>query len=287
MTSKRLLITGSKGFTGQHLSREAEAYGYTCCFLDGDITDASLVASHVQQIQPTHVIHLAAISAVTHHDPLDFYRVNLLGTQNLLEALQNLPNPVQRVLLASSANVYGHVECNAISEGLTPKPVNHYAISKLAMELMAATFAGKLPIILVRPFNYTGVGHDDRFVIPKIIDHFARKAPLIELGNITVEREYNDVRTVCEAYLRLLEKGVVGEIYNICSGRALTIQQVIATLEALSGHRVQVQVNPDFVRANEIQRVAGDPTKLVQRIGQLEWPTLEETLGWMLAKTQR
>lgn len=280
---KRLLITGVNGFTGKHLVAAANAQGYQCHALRADLTDPQSLNEEIARVQPSQVIHLAGISAVTHPDPLDFYRVNLMGTQNLLQALNQLPQKPARILLASSANVYGHIAAGELSENQPPKPVNHYAISKLGMEYMAATFSTQLPIVLVRPFNYTGVGHDDRFVIPKIVDHFQRKAPIIELGNLTVEREYNDVRTVCDVYLSLLGKGQVGEVYNICSGRTVTIKQVVSTLENISGHRIEVKVNPDFLRANEIQKISGNPHKLEACTGLLQWPTLQDTLTWMLA----
>lgn len=278
---KRLLITGVNGFTGEHLVAAATEQGYQCHALQADLTDPQSLNAEIVRVQPSQVIHLAGISAVTHPDPLDFYRVNLMGTQNLLQALGQLVKRPTRILLASSANVYGHMAAGELSEDQLAKPVNHYAISKLGMELMAATFSPQLPIVLVRPFNYTGVGHDDRFVIPKIVDHFQRKAPVIELGNLNVEREYNDVRTVCKAYLDLLNKGQLGEIYNLCSGRTVTINQVVSTLEEISGHRIEVKVNPQFLRANEIQKISGNPQKIEACIGQLKWPSLQETLGWM------
>lgn len=277
----RLLLTGFNGFTGVHLLREAAAQGFKCFALDADITNANQVREQVAAISPSHVIHLAGISAVTHHHPLDFYQVNVLGSQNLLEALAGLSEKPQKIIMASSANVYGHVDTGVIGEDLEPRPVNHYAISKLAMELMAATFGSQLPIVNVRPFNYTGVGHDTRFVIPKIIVHFKSGAATIELGNLNVEREYNDVRTVCQAYMRLLAHGEPGQTYNLCSGRAITIRQIIDLMQQISGHKIQVKINPAFVRTNEIAKITGNPEKLKQCVGDLNWPPLIDTLSWM------
>lgn len=279
--SKRLLITGADGFTGRHLSLAAEAAGYEVFPLAVDLTDRQAVVEGVRAIGPSHVVHLAAISAVTHDDALALYQVNVLGTQHLLDALIALNTTPERILLASSANVYGNVDLAFIPETLCPQPVNHYAISKLAMEHLAQTYAARLPLLIVRPFNYTGVGHDDRFVIPKIVDHFVQGAPVIELGNLFVEREYNDVRGVCARYLALLDQGHIGDTYNICSGRTATLQSVIDTLSAISGHSLEVHVNPAFVRANEIKTLAGDPTRLNDLVGDLPWPALEDTLRWM------
>jgi nucleoside-diphosphate-sugar epimerase len=277
-----LLITGADGFTGQHLTLAAQAAGYRVHPLVADITDAAAVMDEVAAITPTHLIHLAAISAVTHKDEAAIYRVNLFGTINLLNALAALPYQLGKVLLVSSANVYGNTTQSPITEDCCPIPVNHYAISKLAMEYMAATFTDKLPIVIARPFNYTGVGHDGRFVIPKLIQHFAQRAPTIALGNLQVEREFNDVRTVCNAYLKLLTQGKTGQAYNICSGRGVSLQTVINTLCDLTNHTPEIIVNPDFVRPNEVHRLCGSPTKLEACTGILGHPTLRETLEWML-----
>ena len=161
--------------------------------------------------------------------------------------------------------------------------MNHYAMSKLAMEYMSATFAERLPLVIVRPFNYTGVGHDARFAIPKLVEHVVQRAASIELGNLNVEREFNDVRTVCEAYLRLLQLGQPGQTYNVCSGRPVSLTSVIDALKHITGHDLQVKVNPAFVRANEVHRLCGSPAKLEACIGPLQHPPLEETLRWMLS----
>lgn len=278
----RLLLTGAEGFTGRHLTVAAQAAGYAVVGLKADLTDAAAVAAEVAAVAPTHVVHLAAISAVTHADELAFYQVNLFGSLNLLKALAALPMAPQKVLLASSANVYGNQGGAAIAETVCPKPVNNYAMSKLAMEHMAATYADKLPLVMTRPFNYTGVGHDLRFVIPKIFDHFVRKAPVIELGNLDVYREYNDVRQVCDVYLKLLDCGVAGEIYNVCSGRAVSLREVLALMNEISGWQPVVRVNPAFVRANEIHTLAGSPEKLTACIGPLSGGDLRSLLEWMV-----
>lgn len=280
--TKRILLTGAVGFTGGHLIKASEQVGYEVYPLGADLTDAPSVATEVTRISPDFVIHLAGISAVTHSDEEEFYRVNLFGTQNLLNALVKLHKQPQRVILASSSNVYGNAPVSPIGESTCPAPVNHYAISKLAMERLASMFIDRLPLVIVRPFNYTGVGHDARFVIPKLIDHFNRNAPSIDLGNLDVEREFNDVRTVCEIYLRLLKSGVAGQIYNICSGRPISLRMAIDTLKSITRHDIQVNVNPNFVRSNEVHRLCGDPTKLEACIGKLNHPSLEETLRWML-----
>jgi len=279
----KLLLTGAAGFTGQHFAEAARQAGYEVHPLSADLTGAKAVAAETAAVAPDFVVHLAAISAITHTDEEAFYRVNLFGTQNLLKALLALPKAPKRVLLVSSSNVYGNVRISPIDESICPVPVNHYAISKLAMERLAGMFADRLALVIVRPFNYTGMGHDARFVIPKLIEHFNRRATTVELGNLDVEREFNDVRSVCEAYLRLLKQGQPGQTYNVCSGRPVSLQSVIDALKHITGHDLQIKVNPDFVRANEVHRLCGNPAKLEACIGPLQHPPLEETLRWMLS----
>ena len=281
----RLLLTGAHGFTAHHLGQAAVAAGHEVLSFDADLTDADAVSAAVAKIQPTHVLHLAAISAVTHGDATEIYAVNVVGTVNLLTAIRDAAgrsNRIERVVLASSANVYGNATCSPIPESCAPSPLNHYACSKLAMEHMAATFADDLPIVLARPFNYTGPGHDDRFVIPKLIAAFAQREDRVELGNLDVEREFNDVRMVVAAYFGLLARGVVGETYNICSGLGYSLRQMVATLESITGHQMELASNPAFVRANEVMRLVGDPSKVQSLISDLPANDLPDLLAWML-----
>ena len=278
----RLLVTGADGFTGRHFAAAARACGHEVFALQANLNDKAVLQAEVAQAAPDAVVHLAAISFVGHADASAFYNVNVIGTLNLLEALAALPLPPRSVLLASSANVFGNCEQSPITEAQLPAPVNHYAMSKLAMEHMARTYADRLPLFFVRPFNYTGPGQDASFVIPKLVAHFARRAEAVELGNLDVEREFNDVRFVCEAYLQLLQKAVPGEVYNICTGQPVALRAVLALLTEITGHQLQVKVNPAFVRQNEIHRLCGSPQKLVGAVGEIASPTLADTLRWML-----
>ena len=282
----RILLTGSAGFTGHHFRTSAIAAGHEVWSLTADLTDKSALADEVARSKPDAMVHLAAISFVDHADNSAFYAVNVVGSMNLLSALVALPRKPSRVLLASSANVYGNCHASPISEDQAPAPVNHYAMSKLAMEHMARTYSDRLPLLLTRPFNYTGAGQAPSFLIPKLVDHFARRVPQIELGNLHVEREFNDVRMVCDAYLALLHKGVPGEVYNVCSGQPYTLQAVIAALEELTGHHMQVNVSPAFVRANEVHRLCGNPDKLRACTGPRPVYALKDTLSSMLASAR-
>lgn len=281
-----ILLTGSDGFTGRHFTDLALSNGHRVMPLVADLTDRGAVQRQVLELAPDAVLHLAAISFVGHSDDNAFYAVNVVGTMNLLSALVQLQQAPRSVLLASSANVYGNCEASPIVETQPTAPVNHYAMSKLAMEHMARTYADRLPLIIPRPFNYTGPGQTANFVIPKLVDHFARRALTVELGNLHVEREFNDVQMVCSAYLDLLGCGAPGETYNICSGRPYTLQHVIDVLTSISGHKMEVVVNPAFVRASEVHRLCGSPGKLLMLLSQhgssLQDLPIEDTLRRML-----
>jgi nucleoside-diphosphate-sugar epimerase len=278
-----ILLTGADGFTGQHFAKAAQERGYSVLALQSDLTDIAALEMELADASFDYVVHLAGISAVTHTDLQDIYAVNLFGTLNLLNVLTASLQSLTKVILVSSANVYGRSTISPIDETVCPAPVNHYAMSKLAMEHMARAHHAELPLLVVRPFNYTGVGHDERFVIPKMVNHFARGLPEIELGNMQVEREFNDVRTIVQVYLDLLERGQPGETYNVCSGRPFSLETVLAMLGEITGHSVTARVNPDFVRSNELQRLCGNPAKLEACIGNLSHPPLECTLEWMLS----
>ena len=282
----KILLTGADGFTGRFFKAHAASAGCEVVPLLADLTDRDALQKQVLKNAPDVVVHLAAISFVGHADANAFYAVNVVGTTNLLAALAQLPKPPHRVLLASSANVYGNCEQSPIVENQTPAPVNHYAMSKLAMEHMARTFGDRLNLIITRPFNYTGPGQSADFLIPKLVEHFARKAPSIALGNLNVEREFNDVLMVCNAYLQLLQFGEPSETYNVCSGQPYKLQHVMDTLSSITGHQPQVEVSPVFFRANEVHRLCGSPAKLQALLaahgGRLINPPLKDTLQRML-----
>jgi nucleoside-diphosphate-sugar epimerase len=284
---KSILLTGADGFTGQHFSKAAIDRGYLVHTLASDLLDAEALASELSSTAFDYIVHLAAISAVTHSDELALYQVNLFGTLNLLRALVLQTPAPAKVLIASSANIYGNASESPISELATPAPVNHYAMSKLATEYMLEQHQAQLPLIIVRPFNYTGPGQDDRFVIPKLVDHFINRKAQVELGNVSVEREFNDVRSVCDTYLELLTHGEAREIYNICSGTTYSLTQVVKILSRLTGHDIEIQVNPRFVRKNEVHCLSGNPAKLEACLGDLKHRSLEETLEWMLSSAVR
>lgn len=292
--TKRVLLTGSRGFTGRYLRETLVAQGYDVVGLinEGqpeaservaDITNAGSMRDLTAELMPDYVIHLAAITFVPHNDASAIYATNTIGTLNLLESLAALPRCPRRVILASSANVYGNANLEFIDETVPPAPLNHYAASKLAMEAVASVFRDQLPCVITRPFNYTGPGQAPHFLVPKIVNHFAARADRIELGNLDIERDFLDVRSVSSIYAKLLDcVKAEGGIVNVCSGRGTTLRAIIAKLEKITGHTMEVAVNPEFVRASDIKRLVGTNSRLRALVG--EWPDyrLDETLRDML-----
>ncbi len=291
----RALLTGCHGFTGRYVAAELEGAGYEVVGLahDGEppregvlranLLDRAAVRRAVGEARPDVVVHLAAISFVAHGDVDEIYRVNILGTRNLLEALAECGHKPRSVVLASSANIYGNAKVEPITEDAPPAPANDYAVSKLAMEYMARLWMDRLPITLVRPFNYTGVGQSENFLIPKIVAHFKRGEKTIELGNTDVARDFSDVRDVARAYAAIVAKAPAGETINICSGVAHSLHDVLDMMAAIAGYRIEVRFNPAFARSHEVQRLVGSNARLRALSGFVPSIPLRETLAWMHA----
>jgi nucleoside-diphosphate-sugar epimerase len=295
---KTALVTGAAGFTGRHTTVALRERGYKVIgiaerrtqgtdLIACDLTNASATKLAVRRAKPDLVVHLAAVSFVGHDDPFAFYRVNLFATLNLLVALAALEVAPSKVLIASSATVYGIPALESINESVCPAPVNHYATSKLAMEHMVRTWFDRLPIVITRPFNYTGPGQSDQFLVPKIVEHFRRRAPVIELGNLEVSRDFSDVEEVVAAYILLLESSARSEIVNVCSGRAIPLREVLSMMCSLAGYQIEVRVKPELVRQNEILRLVGDNTKLKNLVRFAPSRPFLETLQRMYAARPR
>ncbi|SJM88973.1 GDP-mannose 4,6-dehydratase [Crenothrix polyspora] len=293
----KALITGINGFTGRYLAIELQKSGYEVFGIShsntaeiagvksiytGDLNDTGQIVRIIQTVQPDVVVHLAAITFVAHGDIDAIYRTNVLGTRCLLEALVTAGDSIKAVLLASSANVYGNAQGGLLAETTPFAPANDYAVSKVAMEYVAQLYKSRLPITIVRPFNYTGAGQAEHFLIPKIVEHYAKHKAVIELGNLEVARDFSDVRTVASIYKRLLETPKsISDIFNVCSGKSYTLLEVINLMNKISGYNIEVRVNPDFVRANEVKILQGDRKQLENIMGSIEDIPLETTLRWM------
>lgn len=290
--NKRLLITGAEGFTGRHLEvyfaeNGVKVYGSVYApdekpnHIKCDLNDQEEVRSLVREVKPDYVIHTAALSFVGEKNKTSIYRTNVLGTENLLNALIESEHKPEKVILASSATVYGEQGAEVLVETMCPRPVNHYGCSKLAMEHIAANYYSKLDILIVRPFNYTGQGQAEHFLIPKIVKAYQSGAESIELGNLDVSREFNDVRDVCTVYHRLLQNKHSSEVVNLCSGKAIALMDIIEMMNQISRREMEVRVNPDFVRKNEIKTLRGDTDKLQKIVEDTMSFDIYETLEWM------
>ena len=305
LASKRVLITGIDSFTGTHLSSYLvelgyEVYGTTlsigndgfslgCKHSDSkmsniyrcDITNRDDILYVLEKVKPNFIIHLSAIASPAHGDSSEFYKVNTVGAINLLDTLVELEMTPQKIILVSSATVYGNQGIEILDESLCPQPANHYGVSKYAMESLAKNYFNRLNIIITRPFNYTGVSQSENFLIPKIVNHFREEKKVIELGNLDVSREFNDIDFVCKVYCRLLESTIESEVVNICSGRGVKLLDIIDVMNEISGYKIEVKVNPLFIRKDEIKSLTGSPTKLFNLIGTVEQKELKNTLKGM------
>jgi nucleoside-diphosphate-sugar epimerase len=298
----RVLITGISGFTGQYVSQHLIAKGYEVYGIVSSkgtaeklrtgaekgiypclLTDRATLGKVLLEVQPEYIIHLAAISFVGHSDRDAMYTTNVVGTENLLEAVEQNVKIIKRIIVASSANVYGNNEKNNLSETEVFSPMNHYAISKVAMEHMVTLYKHRLPVVVTRPFNYTGIGQSDKFLVPKIISHFKNKHSVIELGNLDVARDISDVRYVSEVYGELLvADSIDGSVFNVCSGNAVSLEEILDIAKLKTGHDIEIVVNPSFVRTNELKRLSGDNVKLTSMLKSVKQYDLDATLEWML-----
>ena len=266
MSSRRVFITGIEGFTGRYLERYLRGLGYEVSggalspsaphharfdLLDKDSIKAAFGAKF------DYIIHLAAVSFAM-ADPAEIKNANEIGTLNLLDALSAVK--FKKAIFASSASVYGGGDA-PMSESSALNPQSVYAESKIFMEEQIARSG--LPFIIARPFNYTGAGQSENFLIPKIVRHFKDKASAIKLGNLTPKREYNDINDVVRIYAQLLELKTDGEIFNIGSGKAYSIEQILQILRRLSGRDIAVQSDAKFIRANDPALLVCDTAKML------------------------
>ena len=293
---KKVLITGIDGFTGVYLEDLLTKAGYDVYGLVYpkssskkhvvcNIAEKAGLTSAFLSIKPDYIIHLAGISFVPHSDLKQIYDINFFGSLNILDALLETGVTPDKIVIASSANVYGNPAVEVIDESVCPVPVNHYANSKLAMEFMTRNYFDRLNILITRPFNYTGVGQGGQFLIPKIVTHFKDRKKEIELGNLDVVRDFSDVRFVAKVYQKLMECRATSEIVNICSGTGISLLEIIDTMNAMAGYEINTVKNPLFVRMNEVKTLIGSNRKLLSLIGEQKTDHFEDTLRWMFNGT--
>jgi len=287
-----VLVTGAGGFVGTRLVPRLEAEGHTVTAhdLDVDITDADAVDRAFARAKPNAVIHLAAQSSVAASlaDPEGSFRINYLGTRNVLAAAQQ-HGPGARILVISSGDLYdqGDADARPRRESDPLHPNSPYAKGKAAAEQWATCEAERgADIVRIRAFNHTGAGQTDRFVA----SHFARQICDIErgtqpsslrVGNLDSVRDFLDVDDVIEAYRLLLNPAVPADIYNVASGKPITIGEILETLIDHSSVRPTIEVDPDLFRPTD--RLVGDATRLREATGWEPRIPFSSTLEGLLA----
>lgn len=290
----RALITGGKGFVGQWLGAHLKDRGDDVAVIDieTDVADGAAVRRVMADIRPDAVYHLAAMTHVgeSWENPSQVLRVNVVGTAEILASARALPvSP--RVLVVSSAEVYGVVapERLPLGEDTPTAPASPYAASKLAAEVVAlqAWRGYGQPVIVVRPFNHIGPGQSPIFFVPafakRIVEARRSGASSLRVGTLTTRRDFTDVRDVVMAYRLLIEKGIPGEIYNVCSGRDVAMSEVAAQLLELAGTELALVTDPELVRPVDVPVLRGDASRLHAVTGWKPVIPLATTLADVLA----
>jgi len=285
----RALVTGARGFVGSWLTAHLLESGDDVVAIDHEveITDGEAVRAAVNDAAPEVVYHLAALTNVgrSWNDPSEVLRVNSIGTLLVLEAARSCSHP-PRVLVTSSAEVYGAVpeELLPVTEDVPLAPVTPYAASKVAAEYLGvqANLAYGLPVLRTRPFNHVGPGQSAAFVVSalaqRIVEARRSGADSILVGNLTARRDLTDVRDVVRAYRLLAERGVAGEVYNVCSGRDIAIADVAMQMQSLAGVELRFEVDPSLSRPVDVPVVRGDFAKLRAATGWEPQIGLDRTL---------
>lgn len=307
MDSVRILVTGGSGFVGSHLIKELQSQGYTDIYattfssasmtlLDADhvitvdLTDTMATEGLIANLKPDWIFHLASFSFVGK----SFERgrellTNNIGLQiNLLESVrQHSPN--SRILTVGSAEEYGVVDTkyDVIDEQCPLNPVNPYAVSKVAQDLLAGSYflSYRMNIVRARPFNHIGPGQVDEFVIPS----FAKQIVAIErgeqqalqVGNLDAIRDFTSVTDMVRAYIVLMKSGETGQIYNIGSGFGRTIREVLSTLMEISSAAITLHTDTSRLRPLDVPRMVADNRK-IRALGWEPTVPLEEELQRIL-----
>jgi GDP-4-dehydro-6-deoxy-D-mannose reductase len=297
----RFLITGSTGFVGRHLTALLQSEGHEVAGLGlgsgadyaVDVRDREAVVAAASDCRPDGVFHLAAIAFVpaANADPVAADAVNHAGTANVLDAAAAAG---ARVLVVSTGAVYGTLDPSRLpaDEATELRPQDAYAASKAAAEHACIERAGRQEIIRVRPFNHAGPGQAPQYVCSDFASQIAeceagRRAARIEVGDLSAERDFTDVRDVVRAYLLAWERGLAGEVYNVCSGRAIAISWILDTLVSMARIDVVVEVRAERLRASDVSRAYGSFAKLEAATGWRPRIPLERTLTDVLDDWRR
>ena len=307
------LVTGAGGFVGNYLVQELLGehahVGATklpkefikcknCEILDLDMTYAYEVRKLLGLYRPAQIYHLAAQSSValSWTDPELTVDVNLKGTLHLLNAVRAVENYHPRILLIGSSEEYGYLREGAcpVKEQETLHPANIYAVTKVCQNMIGNIYAKAygMDILMVRAFNHIGVGQAPTFVAADFALQIAEmeaglRPPLMQVGNLEAKRDFSDVRDIVRAYRLLMQHGCSGETYNVGSGRAVSIRELLEILVSYSTESIVIEQDPARIRPAEISCIQADIQKLQAVTGWKPEFTLEETLRTMLDHNRR
>jgi len=284
----KALIIGASGFVGRHLTTHLERCGDEVVGLDRetDVTDLDAVTRALVQSRPDAIYHLAALSHVgdSWRNPEAYTRVNVVGTQHVLDAARVVV-PEATIVLVSSADVYGALEevDLPVREDHVVSPLSPYAASKVEAERLGLAAARRGQAVMVtRPFNHLGPGQGANFMVPSFLARLRAAASSgdreIVVGDLNARRDFLDVRDVVRAYRLVVEDGVAGEIYNIASGRDISVQDVATALAQRVAPGVGFRVDPALLRPVEVPVLRGDASKLTLATGWTPRYSLDDTL---------
>ncbi|HUZ20879.1 MAG TPA: GDP-mannose 4,6-dehydratase [Acidimicrobiales bacterium] len=283
----RAFLTGASGFVGGWLARHLREQGDDVAGLEPgrDIGDAGALRGDLQAAAPDVVYHLAGLAHVglSWDEPGETFRVNALGTLNLVEAALACARP-PRIMLISSAEVYGRGDGTPLAEDAPLRPVSPYASSKVAAEFVGlqAFLGNGLEVVRARPFNHVGPGQADSFVVSALARRIAEAERAgggeVRIGNLTAARDFTDVRDVVSAYRLLATAGVPGEVYNVCSGSAITTEELFRRMVAMAKVPIEPVQDPSLFRPVDVPVLLGDGTRLTALTGWRPEIPLDSTL---------
>lgn len=275
----KALVTGASGFVGHHLIRELENHDteLTCVttskwdgagskWVESDLRDVDSITSLINDVKPDEIYHLAALSRPTGNDYREYFDVNLYGTLNVLNAARNCESSV---LVVGSAYAYGK-QSGPITEECALNPVNVYGASKAAQDALACSYSFDSKVIRVRPFNHTGEGQSEDFLVPGLIKRVlaAEKSDSIHIGNVSSVRDFLDVRDVVKAYRVLMRETSSSDVYNVCSGSGLSVDEIFSVVKECINRELSYKTSEELVRATDIEILVGKNTKLAR---QTDW----------------
>jgi GDP-4-dehydro-6-deoxy-D-mannose reductase len=288
----RILVTGARGFVGRYLVEYLETAGAEVTGWGRehvDLLNRRAVQRGVADVRPNVVYHCAGAAHVgqAFSNIADTFAANVMGTQHVLDALK-LAGLRARVLITGSSLVYRHSN-RALKEDDPTGPATPYAVSKLAQEMLGlrGIREDSQQVLLTRPFNHTGPRQDPTYAAPTFAQQIAliekgRMRPEIVVGNLDASRDLHDVRDTVRAYATIVERGEPGRVYNVCSGQAFKIRDVLDRLVAMSKVPVTVTVDPARYRPSDNLMLWGDRTRIERELGWKPEITLDRTLADLL-----